>query len=85
VSAGGLRLWCVAGRARATGRNHPEQTCEGQVVAIVLHEEEIWHAGDVQEDLLIANPYCAEHAPEEVHETRSCFDKSEYLVVEVKP
>lgn len=81
--SGQLILRCKAGVERATGRNHPTQTCEGTPVILIVTEDEIWHAGDVQEWLLIAFPVCAEHAPEEVHEMRSSAGEAEFAVVTI--
>lgn len=67
------KLTCAVGGSTAE--------CGRPAVAVILSEDEIWHAGDVQENLIVAFPVCADHAPEEVHETRSSMDAEEFVVL----
>lgn len=63
------------------GHSDRPTPCNQPPVMLILEEQEVWHAGDVQEDILTAYPYCAGHAPEQVHEARSSMADDEYRVV----
>lgn len=55
--------------------------CGKPAVVIILFEQEVWHAGDVEESILTASPVCADHAPEEVHEMSLTSNLDEFVVV----
>lgn len=75
-----LALTCQSGGNRVHG-THWRAACGKPATVVILYDQEVWHAGDVQEDILTSYPVCADHAAEEVHETRQCMAEDEFVVV----
>lgn len=59
--------------------------CGQPATILIVAEEEIWHAGDVQETLTVVTAACAEHAPGEAHEAASSRSGDEYVVIPITP
>lgn len=72
-------LHCTAERSLAFGHDGETRTieCGKPAVIVILTEQEVWHAGDVAEDILTARPACADHEP------HSSMDESEFLVLDL--
>lgn len=77
-------IGCDYGSDRPDDRNHARGMrpgCGREAVVVMLTEEEIWHAGDVQETLMVATAACAEHAPAEERDWATYLAGDEYVVL----